>query len=190
MSFSYFYTPRRRSLICSTATHSRGLPRWLSGKESAASAEDAGNVGSIPGSGRSPGEGNGNSLQYSCLENSLDRGAWRATVHGVAKSQTLWALMQSVAHTVWSYYMSSAWLPSSLQAVRLLTLESYFLPVFWAQAKLCLSLFPTHVPCLPPILPWIGSSWLLWPQTDGDLPSFKIRGCFPTLSLWHLHHVL
>ena len=44
--------------------------------------------GLIPGSGRSPGEGNGNPLQYSCLENSMDRGAWRATVHGVAKSQT------------------------------------------------------------------------------------------------------
>ena len=44
--------------------------------------------GSIPGSGRSPGEGNGNPLQYSCVKNSMDRGAWRATVHGVAKSQT------------------------------------------------------------------------------------------------------
>jgi len=45
-------------------------------------------VGSIPESGRSPGGGNGNPLQYSCLENSMDRGAWWATVHGVAKSQT------------------------------------------------------------------------------------------------------
>ena len=45
-------------------------------------------TGSIPGSGRSPGEGNGNLLQYSCLENSMDRGAWWATVHGVTKSQT------------------------------------------------------------------------------------------------------
>ena len=45
-------------------------------------------LGSISGSGRSPGEGNGNPLQYSCLENSMDRGAWRATVHGLAKSQT------------------------------------------------------------------------------------------------------
>ena len=53
-----------------------------------ASAYNAGNPGSIPGSGRSPGEGNGNPLQYSCLENSMDRGAWWATVHGVAKSQT------------------------------------------------------------------------------------------------------
>ena len=51
-------------------------------------AGDARDVGSIPGSGRAPGEGNGNTLQYSCLENPMDRGAWQATVHGVAKSQT------------------------------------------------------------------------------------------------------
>ena len=60
-----------------------GLPWWPSGKESACSAGDK---GSIPGSGRSPGKGNGNSLQYSCLENPMDRGAWWATVHG---SQTV-----------------------------------------------------------------------------------------------------
>ena len=48
---------------------------------------NAGDPGSIPGSGRSPEEGNGNPLQYSCLENSMDRGAWRVTVHGVAKNQ-------------------------------------------------------------------------------------------------------
>ena len=53
-----------------------------------ANAGDARDSGSIPGSGRSPGVGNGNPLQYSCLENSLDRGAWLATVHGVAKSHT------------------------------------------------------------------------------------------------------
>ena len=52
------------------------------------SACNAGDPGSIPGLGRSPGEGNGNPLQYSCLENSMDRGAWRATVHGVAERQT------------------------------------------------------------------------------------------------------
>ena len=46
---------------------------------------NAGDMGSIPKLGRSPGERNGNLLQYSCLENSMDRGAWRATVHGVAK---------------------------------------------------------------------------------------------------------
>ena len=52
-----------------------------------ASARNAGDLGSIPGSGRSPEEGNGDPLQYSCLENPMDRGAWRATVHGVTKSQ-------------------------------------------------------------------------------------------------------
>ena len=49
---------------------------------------NAGYKGSIPGSGRSPGEGNGNPLQYSCPGNSMDRGAWRATVHRVVKGQT------------------------------------------------------------------------------------------------------
>ena len=50
--------------------------------------ENEGDSGSIPGSGRSPGEGNGNPLQYSCLENPTDGGAWWATVHGVAKRWT------------------------------------------------------------------------------------------------------
>ena len=58
------------------------------GSEVKVSARNAGDLGSIPGSGRSPGEGNGNPLQYSCLENPMDGGAWWATVHGVAKSQT------------------------------------------------------------------------------------------------------
>ena len=57
------------------------------GSEVKASASNAGDLGSIPGSGRSPGEGNGNPLQYSCLENPMDGGACRL-VHGVAKSQT------------------------------------------------------------------------------------------------------
>ena len=51
--------------------------------------DNAGDPGSIPGSERSPGEGYGNTLQYSCLENSMDRGVWQAIVHGVTKSQTL-----------------------------------------------------------------------------------------------------
>ena len=62
-----------------------GLPWWLRGKESTCSAGD---TGSIPGSKRSPGEGNGNPLQYSCLENPIDRGAWWGTLHGVEKSWT------------------------------------------------------------------------------------------------------
>ena len=57
------------------------------GSEGKASACNAGDPGLIPGSGRSSGEGNGNPLQYSCLENPMDRGAWWPTVHRVAKSQ-------------------------------------------------------------------------------------------------------
>ena len=62
-----------------------GFPGDLVGKESACNARD---TGLIPRSERSPGERNGNPLQYSCLENSMDREAWQATVRGVAKSQT------------------------------------------------------------------------------------------------------
>ena len=58
------------------------------GSEGKASAWNAGDPGLIPGSGRSPGGENGNPLQYSCLENPMDRGAWWATVHGVAESWT------------------------------------------------------------------------------------------------------
>ena len=61
------------------------LPWWPSGKECACSGGDE---GSLPGLGRSSGERNGNPLQYSCLKNPTDRGAWRPTVHGVAKSWT------------------------------------------------------------------------------------------------------
>ena len=64
--------------------HEGGLPWWFSGKESAC---QLGDVGSVPGSGRCPGEGNGSPLQYSYLENSMDRGAWWALVHGVAKNR-------------------------------------------------------------------------------------------------------
>ena len=61
-----------------------GFPKWCSGKESTCNAGDA---GLIPGSGRSPKEGNGSPLQYACLDNPMDRGTWRPTVHGVvAKS--------------------------------------------------------------------------------------------------------
>ena len=58
------------------------------GKESSYNAGDAGSTGLIPGSGRSPGRGHGNPVQYSCLDNPMDSGAWRATVHSVAESLT------------------------------------------------------------------------------------------------------
>ena len=66
-----------------------GLRNFPGGAEVKASACNARDLGSISGLGRSPGEGNDNPLQYSCLENPMDRGPWWATVHGVAKSQTV-----------------------------------------------------------------------------------------------------
>ena len=75
------------------------LPWWLSGKESTCNVGDEGDVGSIPGSERSPGGGHENPLQCSCLENPMDRGAYRAAVYGVAKSQIRlsdWAGNESV----------------------------------------------------------------------------------------------
>ena len=65
-----------------------GFLAGCAGKELPVNAGDARSMGLIPGLGRSPGEGNGNPLQYSCLENSMDREAWQAIVHGVSKSRT------------------------------------------------------------------------------------------------------
>ena len=76
----------RGGLVClPTPLVVLGIPTGSVGK---ASACNAGDLGSIPGSGRSPGEGDGNPLQYSCLENPRDRGAWWAAVHGVPESDT------------------------------------------------------------------------------------------------------
>ena len=77
-----------------------GFPGGAVVKNPPAKTGDARDVGSIPGSGRSPGGGTGNSLQYSCLENSMDKGAWQATVHEVAKSWSDTAVhMCACAHT-------------------------------------------------------------------------------------------
>ena len=73
---------KKKSLSSYSVPH--GLPWRLSGKESTCSA---GGMDLIPGTGRAPGEGNGNPLQYCCLDNPMDRGAWRAAVHGVTKSR-------------------------------------------------------------------------------------------------------
>ena len=69
-------------------TVQRGFPGGAVVKNLPDNARDAGDTGSISGSGRSPGEGDGNPLQCPCLGNPMDRGAWQATVQGVAKSQT------------------------------------------------------------------------------------------------------
>ena len=67
-----------------------GLPWWFSGQESVCQCGRlAGDLSWIPGSGRSPGEGNGNPLQYSCLNNTMDRGAWWAIIHGITESDMI-----------------------------------------------------------------------------------------------------
>ena len=75
-------TPTSSNRVEETSTPERSFSRSSVDKESAC---NAGDPGSRPGSGRSPGEGNGNPLQYSCLENLMDRGAWQAPVNGVAR---------------------------------------------------------------------------------------------------------
>ena len=79
-------SPRNLSVyvyVCVCVCVWMGFPHGSDSKQSSCNAGDS---GLIPGLGRSPGEGNGYPLQYSCLENSIDRGAWQATVHGVSKS--------------------------------------------------------------------------------------------------------
>ena len=71
-----------------TSIVTKGLPNGSVVKNPPANEGDAGDTGSIPGSGRPPGEGDGSPLQYSCLENPMDRRAWWTTVRGVAKSWT------------------------------------------------------------------------------------------------------
>ena len=80
----------------------QGLPGGLSSKESACNAGDAGDTGLIPESGRFPGGGHGNSLQYSCLENPMDRGDWRVTVHRVAESDTTEVTEHARTHTIYA----------------------------------------------------------------------------------------
>ena len=81
-----------------SAYKTQEFPQWLSGKDTSCKFRRCRSKRSIPGSGRSPGIGNGNPLQYSCLENSTDRGALRVILHGVAESRT-WLNNSAHAHT-------------------------------------------------------------------------------------------
>ena len=97
----YFYIYTHTHIYTHMITYD--FPGGSDGKESAC---NAGNPGSIPGSGRSPGEGNGNPLQYSCLENFMGRGAWRDTVHGGLKeSDTTERLTLSRLYTITCIYV-------------------------------------------------------------------------------------
>ena len=110
-------------LTCRTSTYLTSLflgfiiPWWLSWSKTTtkktlpANAGDERDLGLIPGSGRTPGEGHGNPLQYSCLENSMDRGAWQATVHGLTKSWTRLSTHTCThTHTHTHTYTPSPWL--------------------------------------------------------------------------------
>ena len=117
-------------------------PSWLillsldfpGGSDGKASVYNAGDPGSIPGLGRAPREGNGNPLQYYSLENPMDRGAWKATVHGVAKSWTrlsdftslhfnhkqsrkFWSILR-VLISIGLFSLLSQWLPPGLHILR------------------------------------------------------------------------
>ena len=75
------------SWVCSHLSFEKGFLGGSTVKNPLANAGDTGDLGSIPGSGRPPGGGHGNPLHYFCLEDPMDRGAWRAIVHGVTKSR-------------------------------------------------------------------------------------------------------
>ena len=142
MKVVYIHTDTQTHTQTHTHTHTHThiseifiyLPRWLSGKESACSARDTAVASSIPGPGRSTGRGNGNPLQYSCLDNSIDRGSWWALIHRIAKSWT--QLSTHVAHIckymkiyiIWKWSMSDdgGWEVPRSTVRRLETQESFW----------------------------------------------------------------
>ena len=110
----------RASLVAQTV---KNLPAKKKKKKESACNE--GDLGSIPGSGRSPGEGNGNPLQYSCLENPMDREAWWATIHGVTKSRTRLSNFTLYTHILFHYDLAQVIEYGSLCS----TVGPYCLPI-------------------------------------------------------------
>ena len=100
---------KKNQEIGSCIQYNKGFLGVTSGKESAYSTGDAGDVGLTPGSGRSPRGGNGNPLQYSCWNNSRDRGTWQATMHGVANSWTQLSTHIQYNHLEASIISSTVW---------------------------------------------------------------------------------
>ena len=102
------------------------------GSEVKVSASNVGDPGLIPGSGRSPGERNGNPLQYYCLENPMDRGAWKATVHGVAKG---WTCLSDFTFTFTYAFRSSLvkgeWGPYIVTAFFICCMWEKSMPSYW-----------------------------------------------------------
>ena len=100
-----------------------GLPWWLISKESACNAEASGGTSSIPSSGKSPGAGHGNPLQYSYLKNPMDRGAWWATIHDATKSGTLLKQLSTDAHKYYDLLYLNRGFPHSSVVKNLPTMQ-------------------------------------------------------------------
>ena len=152
-------------------TKREGLPRWLSGKESACNVREVTGAESlIPGSGRSPGEGNDSPLQYSYLENPNDRGAWWATVHRATKSQTWLSNSTTVQRDggKWSQ-LWNLFIPVIFQALRA---SSFIENVrIWRESSATYSLFfISFIKALiiPPLLAFV-FSYLSFPLTIDHL---------------------
>ena len=107
-----------------------GLPGDSDSKESVC---DVGDLGLIPGLGRSPGGGHGNWLQYSCLENPMDRGAWRATVHGISKSG-IW-LSDQPQHSIWVKRIKEAWYITEFLLLEALLMNVVFTSTWWHRVR-------------------------------------------------------
>ena len=106
---------RHRGMV--RTTHLSGFPGGTGGKESACHAGDVRDEGSIPGSGRSSGGGHGNLLQYSCLENPMDRGAWQATVHRATNSQTRLKRLSTHTHVPTYHHISKFQVPYAADVI-------------------------------------------------------------------------
>ena len=161
-----------------------GFPGGADGKESSCSAGDP---GSIPGSGRSPGEGNGNPLQCSCLEDPMDRGAWQATVHGVTKSRT--RLSFELLNFFWtSAHQASLSFSMSQSLLKLTSIESVMPSnhlILCCSLLLLPSIFPSirisskadfsRVSCLHQVAEYWSFSFSISPSNEySGLISFRI----------------
>ena len=111
---SVMSTPSLLSWLAAFIKQNTGFPDGSAHKESTCSAGDTEDTGSIPGWGRAPGEGNGSLLQYSCLENPIDRGTWLVTGHGVAKHQT-WLNTRYMLRYNWQKLTKSRLVPGIIK---------------------------------------------------------------------------
>ena len=134
------------------------------GSDGKASACNVGDPASIPGSGRSHGEGNGNPLQYSCLENSMDGGAWWATVHGVAQSRT-WLSDFTLNLNTWDFECFNCFRFKHISSFYLLFSHSVMFDFFIVPRDCSLPSSSVHGISEAKILEWV---WVAMPSSRGS----------------------